>query len=149
MRTNPHYGMAPSGKLFERETPQEMHRRIVWGNTPCTLCGNGPIALEARIYLPQDVIRRQDPLGLILGNYGGPVRTFNHAKMGAKYHFIRSIFGCIRCQKPTELLVAEEQRKLSSAAYVQWDRGVAVQKIVSMARKSFEREYLGNFESRV
>ena len=116
----------PSGKLFELETPQEMHRRLVWGGEVCSLDGKAPVSLSCIIYLPEDVLRETDPAGFFSGNYQ-KCRAFDFAKMGGVYYKYTEMFGCIRCEKALEKIVATSQH---SAAYVQWDRGVAADRLV-------------------
>lgn len=113
------FKQAPSGKLFELESPAEFHRRTVWGHLRCQLC-DGPVACQIRIWLPSDVIAEMDPVGFARGLY--PIdRTLDVAKNGVPYHHLPHLHACALCKKSAVQIAARQH----STARVIVDEGVS------------------------
>lgn len=117
---NPYGSEAPPGKLFTLETPQEMHRRLVWRSKTCMMCGGRPVVIAATVHVQDIDLARHDPAGLAQGRYKRSTQ-FDEKVTGVRF-FLGQHFACSHCQKAFEQDLAHHY---PPATIVLFDRGVS------------------------
>lgn len=119
------------GSRTERRSSElnntEFFIQEIWGDKRCSFCNASPVVIEGRASLPESKVNLTDPIGVLAGKYGSPLR-FKEKLTTELYYTVEVKFACHACKKGMEQGFAH---KYGDSAYVIFDRGATDKLIVS------------------